>query len=373
MATVNTNTANNDNLIMSYFERKALVTLTEKCLFYQIADKTPLPKGSGKSVTFNGWVDLDGASSVLSEHSASANAVVTLSSRKVNVTISGFGRGIKWTETLELTSILPVEPGALAMLENSAAKTVDRICQFAALKNKLAHTGNAARCLSTILSAWMSSKASAFCSNTSTASYNANSTSRFGFPVVFAASCTTLSGMHAASAKTFSISGAMGPIGINKAVARLARLNVPKMANGRYAGITNPNAISTMRRNSDWKAWRVNFAEGVKESFYKATTEVVLGVELMESAYMPRYEGSLQDNEAPNLNLTLIVGQGALGMTELDGGIKYILHSPDKSADPFELCSTLTYKVRAAACVLNPSAGVILISQDVIAPVTVVA
>jgi hypothetical protein len=60
-------------------------------------------------------------------------------------------------------------------------------------------------------------------------------------------------------------------------------------------------------------------------------------------------------------------------MTELDGGIKYVYHTKKETADAFELKSTLTYKVRAAACVLNPSAGVILITQDMEADASTVA
>ncbi len=106
---------------------------------------------------------------------------------------------------------------------------------------------------------------------------------------------------------------------------------------------------------------------------YKHSAGVVHNVEFIESANMPHYEGSLLDNVGHNCNLTLIMGKGALGMTELDGGVKFILHTPEKTADVFELYSTLAYKVRAAAAVLNPSCGVILITQDVVAPITTIA
>ena len=55
MATVNTNTSSNDNLLMSYFEKRGLAVLKEECLFYKVAQKKPLPLGSGKSVTWNAW------------------------------------------------------------------------------------------------------------------------------------------------------------------------------------------------------------------------------------------------------------------------------------------------------------------------------
>ena len=364
-----TNTVANDNLIMSYFERKALPVLMDEVRFYPICDKKPLPLGSGKSVTFNAWRAIAAASSTLSEFSASANALVVLSSRKVTVTIASYGKGVEWTDTLEMTGVLPVEPGALSMLEQSAAMTVDNIVQAAALKLLFVHTGNSARCTSSILSGRLSSLASAFCADTGTSTIAL----KWGFPVVFGTSASRLSAIHAASAKATSISANAGPIAVRKAVSRLRRLNVKPLANGRYAGICHPNFVSSMLSNSDYKAWVQGYESGPKETMYKHQVAEVHGVSFIESSNMPRYEGNLLSQEQPNLNITFISGQGALGMTELDGGIKYIYHGKDKTADAFELKSTLTYKVRAAACVLNPSCGVILITQDMEAAATTVA
>lgn len=361
---VNTSTVSNDNLLMSYFERKALVTLHDEVAFYPLTDKKPLPKGSGKQMTFNAWATIPAVSSTLSEYSASANVATRLSSRKVNVTIGSYGKAIEITDFLDLTSALPVEPGALAELENSAVRSVDSILQLAALKNNIIHTGNTTRCLSGILSAFMSSAASSFCTNTGTQAATAVT---WGFPVVFGASVTKLSSTHAASANAASISAMMGPIAVRRAVSRLRRLNVKPFSNGKYTGIIHPNAVATMLSNPDYKAWLQNWAGGAESTMYKHKVAEVHGVEFVESSYMPRFDGNTSvsgSTRKKKLNLTFICGQGALGMTELDGGIKYVLHKPEQTADTFELYSTLAYKIRACGAVLNPSAGVILITQD---------
>ena len=379
MATVNSNTASNDNLLMAYFEKRGLAVLESECLFYKIAQKKPLPKGSGNTMTFNSWVSIAGASSTLSEYSASANAVTPLSSRKVVATLASYGRGVLFTDLLELQSILPVHAGALARLEHSAKLTADAIAQIACIKDKIIHTNNSTRCLSGLLSAWLSSKASAFCVNTGGgAAQNDESANSFGFPVVFGMSCGKLSATHAASAATASLSGMLGPVALNKAVTRLKRLSVKPWANGTYFAIAHPYAVGTMLRNPDFKGWVTNDYNLVKETLYKNAIGVCNGVTIMESPNIPRYEGSLADNIAPNLNLTLIVGraedgESPIAMTELDGGLKFMYHPPDKTADNFELYSTLTYKIRAAAAVLNPSCGVILITNDLMAPITTVS
>src|SRR3990167_10649252 len=109
MADQNTSIVNNDNLLMVYFQRKAIKTLHENVAFYQIAEKYPLPQGSGQQMTFNGWRKISAASVTLGE--ASANSAVSLSSRKVNVSIASSGRTVKITDLLELTSILPPVEG----------------------------------------------------------------------------------------------------------------------------------------------------------------------------------------------------------------------------------------------------------------------
>jgi N4-gp56 family major capsid protein len=351
----------NDNLLMSYFEKRAMAVLHDQVAFYQIAEKFPLPKGSGTSMTFNGWRKIDAASSTLSEYSASANVAVRLSSRKISATIASYGRSIQLTDTLELTSILPVEPGALAELEQSAALSVDNIIQLAVFKNVLVgSTGQFSTTTSGILSAFLSARASSLCANTGTT----GNSRQFGFPVVFGTSCVRLSAVASPSAGNASISARMGPIAIRKAVSRLKRLNVKPMASGSYVGIIHPNAISTMLGNADYKQYIVNYVEGPRETMYKHVVTKVHGVEFIESANVPRFVGA--GARGKKINLTFICGKGAVGVTELDGGVKMIMKRPGPSStdNPYDLFSTLAFKVRAAAAALNPSCGVIVVTSE---------
>lgn len=352
MADQDTSIVNNDNLLMSYFEKRAIATLHEKTWFYQIAEKYPLPLGSGQQITFNGWRKIPAASTTLAE--ASANSAVSLSSRKVNATIASYGRAIKMTDLLEKTSILPVEPGALRELEHCAALTVDNAVQLAVFKNVLAQVGQNASTKTVILSSLMSATASSMCANTGT---HGNS-NRFVFPVVFGCSCNTLS---AVSKTAPSISARLGPIGIRKAVARLKTLNVEPMADGKYVGVAHPFALATMYGNSDWKQWHLNYSEGPKETMYKHEAGIVHQVRLLDSANCPRYAVA-----AHSVNLTPIFGRGALGVTELDGGVKMYISrpGPQSTNDPFKLNALLAFKVRIVAATLNPSAGVILMTHE---------
>lgn len=359
MADANTSTATGDNLLMVLFSRKAIKVLHDKCLFYQVADKFPLPAGSGTQMTFNGWRKIAAASSTLAE--ASSNAAANLSSRKVNVTIASYGRHVKITDLAELVSIIGPVEGAVRELTQSAALTVDNVIQLAVFKNVLSQTGQNANTKTRLLSgAMQAALASAFCANTGTFS-NSN---QFGFPAVFGTSATRLSAGTVAS-----ISSLPGPILIRKCVSRLKRLNVDPMPNGRYIGITHPNFVAGMFSNSDYKTYVVNYSEGPRESYFKSSpTTPIHGVEIAESANAPRYASSLLSSTP-----IFICGQGALGVVELGGGggsdsdggptgnMQIIIKRPGPNtvSEPYDLNMTVAFKVRMVAAVLNPSAGVI--------------
>lgn len=360
MANQSTSTVTGDNLLMVLFSRKAIKTLHEKCKFYQLAEKFPLPQNSGTQMTFSGWRKIAAASSTLAEYRASANSSVVLSSRRVNATIATYGRDVTITDLADQTSIIGPVEGAVRELTQSAVLTLDNVVQLAVFKNVLAQVGqNAEVKLKLLSTTWQTMLASAWCADTGTTT----NSRQMGFPVMFGTSAARLSlaGMRASVVK--SISARPGPIGVRKAVNRLKRLSVDPMPNGAYAAVAHPNWIAGLLSNSDYKQYVINYAEGPRESFFKATpTTRIHGVEIAESANVPRYASSI-------LSVTplFICGQGALGVVELGGnGMNIIIKrpGPTTTSDPFDLEITVAYKMRSVAARLNPSCGVILINTE---------
>ena len=219
MADQNTSIVTGDNLLMVFFSRKAIKTLHEKCAFYQLAEKFPLPQGSGNQMTFNGWRKIAAPSTTLAE--ASNNSAVNLSSRRVNVTVASYGRHTKITDLAELTSIIGPVEGAVRELTQSATLGLDNIIQLAVFKNVLAQVGQNGSVKTGLLSTtWQTMTPSSWCANTGTTT----NSRQMGFPVVFGTSATRLSaaGMRASVVK--STSARPGPYGIRKAITRLKRL-----------------------------------------------------------------------------------------------------------------------------------------------------
>ena len=133
------------------------------------------------------------------------------------------------------------------------------------------------------------------------------------------------------------------------------------MADGTYAGIAHPNAVATMMGNSDWKAWQINYSGGPQSTMYKHEVAQVHQVRIMDSSNQPRYAVA-----AHSCNITTIFGMGCLGAAELDGSVKYIITrpGPQSTNDPFQLNSYVAFKVRMAGAILNPSAGVHVITAE---------
>ena len=363
MADQDTSIVNNDNLLESYFDRRAMKTLDDKVWYYQVVkaggEMRPIPQGSGQQITFNAWRRLAAASSFLSE--ASGNSAVSLSSRKVNVTVVSLGRTVKLTDLLEQTAVLNVNEGALRRIEDSAALTIDNALQYAVFKGSGAagrlQVGQLADTKAKLLSALMSARASSFSLNTGNAE---TGRLQWGIPVVFGPSVVRLS---AVSSTAPSISARLGPIAIRKGVTRLKRLNVEPFADGKYMGIAHPNALATMYGNPDWKQWNLNYNGGPQQTMYKHEAGMVHQVRLLESTNQPRYAVA-----AHSCNVTTIFGMGCLAAVELGGAVKYIITrpGPQSTNDPFHLISFVAFKVRMIGAVLDPSAGVHVITHELI-------
>lgn len=332
--------------MQQWFSRKMLVRLEPQVKLAEFAQRDELPLRTGTTATWNGWRTLAAASSTLAE--GTANSLVALSSRRVTATIAGYGRGHKLTDLFQMTAIFDAVNGSMDVLSDSAAKTVERICQMGIFKNDIARNQTSA-----VLSALMSSAASAMCAVTGT---NNNSNKLFQFPAVFGTSTTRLS---AVSKTAPSISAQVSVNLLRKGVQKLRFQNARPMADGLYVGYCHPNALHGLRRDPTWI--NMNQYQNSKETFYRGETGQIEGIRFVSSTECPRYAAT-----AHSVNMVFVFGQQAFGLTTLNGQVEMIIaRGPDKS-DPFNQFTDVTFKIFAAAAALNPSAGRILFGHEII-------
>lgn len=318
MADTNSTTSTLNNLLLAWFSRKIIATLVPKTPLIEFAQRDELPLRTGTTATFNGWNRITGASSTLTE--GTANSLVALSSRRVVGTIAGYGRGVKLTDLATMTTIFDAVNGAMERLADSAAETVERMCQMGIFKADI----NKNQVSTTNFSGYMSSPASAFSAVTGTHNL---SDLQMQFPATFGTSCTALS---AVSKTAPSVSARLSVYSVRKTITVLRGKFAKPFADGYFVGYAHPNALHCLMKDPTWKDW--NQYQNSKETMYKGEVGMAVnGVRFVQSALCPRYATA-----AHSVNATFIFGQQAFGFTSLDGNVKMIVaRGPDKS-DPFD-------------------------------------
>lgn len=350
MADSNSTTVTNNNMMQSWFSRKMLVRLEPQVKLAEFAQRDELPLRTGTTATWNGWRTLGAASSTLAE--GVQNSLVALSSRRVTATIAGYGRGHKLTDLFEMTAIFDAVNGAMDVLSDSAAKTVERICQIGIYKstyaNNLSTTG--------ILSALMSSLASGMSLVTTPA--NNNSNSLFQFPAIFGTSASRLSAVSKTTGG--GLSSQVSVNALRRVIQKLRLQNARPMADGLFVGYTHPNALHALRRDPTWINW--NQYQNSKETMYRGETGQIEGIRFVTSTEAPRYAVT-----AHSVNMVFVFGQQAYGLTTLNGQVEMLIaRGPDKT-DPFNQFTDVAYKIYGTGACLNPSAGRILFAHEIIA------
>src|SRR3990167_5964336 len=344
----NTTGSTNDNQLSGYYVDKALLTLYNETFLYDVSMKTPLPQGYGTTVYWNSWRKLAGASSTLTE--GSSNTAVALSSRRISETIAQYSRTITISDLAEYANVLNTREGAQKQLRESAKETFEWICHTGIFKDTF-YTQN--QSATVILSAMMSGVASSMCANTGT---NTNSNKQFAFPAVFGTSCGRLS---AVSKTAPTVSSQMSLYAVRKAKLRLRQKNAKPFADGKWFGYTHVNAEHVLTKDPSWLTW--NAYQNSKETMYTGEVGQTWGVRWVASNLCPRYAVA-----AHSVNISFICGQDAFGVTEALGGLEMYLVSGATKSDPANTLTYLTYKITAAAACLNPSAGVLLFTHELL-------
>lgn len=333
-----------NNQLRNYFVSSLLVRLTSKVPLYQLGDKAPQPKNSGDTTFWTAYVNLAGASVSLTE--GAANSLPAMSSRRVSAQPVQYGRGVKISDIAQWMTQFNQMEKARELLETSAAYTLEYVAHTGIFK--AAYFGSQSKTV--ILSALMSSLASAMCANTGT---NNSSNKLFQFPAVFAGSAARLS---ANSASAPSQSAQLSIHAVRKAVLKLNQKDAQPFDDGYFVAYAHPNALHSLKKDQAFAEWQKYTNP---EAMFKDEEGKVLRVRFVSSNLCPRYAVT-----AHSVNLTFIMSKQAFGITEAMGGVDYILVDTPDSNNPFNQYSTLTYKLMAAAACLNPSAGVILFSQE---------
>lgn len=342
-----TTTSINDNLLGRYNVKQALRMLYANTVLYEFAKKTPLPQGTGKTVYWHSFMEVSGSSAAVAE--GTSPTAVVMSSRTITATIAQYTRVLSVTDVASYASVLDMDSGANEAIRRSSTTTMEYLLHTGIFK--AAYYGS--QSTTGIMSALMSSAASALCSNTGT---NSNSNKLFQFPAVFGTSCTRLS----AVSKTAPNASAKASIfAIRKAVLALEGKNAVPYADGYFVGYAHPKFLYILRRDPSWLDW--NKYTNSKETMYKGEVGQTERVRWIRSTLAPRYAVA-----AHSVNISFISGQEAFGATEAFGGVEIFKVSGADKSDPANQLTKYAFKLWGAAACLNPSAGVLLFTHELL-------
>jgi N4-gp56 family major capsid protein len=345
-----------NNQINTYFSKTALEMLTPKCLIYQFGEKTPLPKGLGTSVRWNGWSALGTVTGALAEGGPGV-AGASLSSRKISAVVKQYGKFVAVSDYVEYAAVFGEVESMMEVITDCARRSVELVCQQGMLKG-----GALTRLtVATALSGWSAATKSAYHSGSQKSCAAGNV---WRFPVRWGSSAAKLSLFQKAST-----SACIGQVAITSCVRSLRNKNAMEFADGNFVMFCNTDTASDMINDPDFKGWYQNvdntpvkagLSQGMAKPAFKA-----FGVTAYATNMMPKST----DADAKG-NISLIFGRGAYGVTEFNtngkAGFNIIIKRPGPSStdNPLDLFSTIGFKFQLAAAALNTSAGRILITLD---------
>ena len=262
----------------------------------QFGQKHPIPKNGGKSIEFRRYSAFDKATTPITEG-------VTPQGHKLNVsTVTGrveqYGDYVELSDVLLLTAIDNNMVQATKLLGNQAGETLD----------------------------WVTCEKLAECTN-----------------VNFAG------GKSARSAITATDYITVGDI--FNAVRKLKNNNA-KRINGSYVGIVDPDIAYTLMRDEEWIEVH-KYAQ--PNEIYEGEIGQIAGVRFVETTEAKVFAGA--GASGTDVHSTLILGENAYGITEIQGGgLQHIVKQlgSSGSADPLNQRATVGWKAMRAVELLSP-------------------
>lgn len=323
-----------------YYDSLLLEQAKQKLVLYNLVDKKPLPKNQGNIMK---WIryTLPGATNLLTE--GTAPTPLALSSVNVTATLKQLGGSTTTSDVLVLTAVDNQIESAIEQLSYGAALTLDKYIR------------NAAVGVTGILSSDEANE-----HNTSSSTNNGSLNFYFGDSSVVAGTTgTALSALTATLLK-------MTPSYIFGAVSNLKRLNAPVFDDGFYHGVMHPIVESQVMLDTtavvSWAAWNNANTDMGRDKMERGYIGNIGGVKWWRSTDMWFSTSGTGTVGTVSAHYSIVLGKGAVGVVDIDGGIKTYVTTGADSNNPLAQWSTVGWKMTTSVAVLNPSFGLVMIT-----------
>ena len=298
-AELNTNTTLDSGLSVEnkkFYDMTLIDEATPNLIHDQFGQKRPIPKNGGKKIEFRKFASLPKALTAITEG-------VTPDGKKLSVTaieaeVAQYGDYIVQSDVLELTTIDNTIVEATKILGNQAGLTLDTIT-----RNVLQGGTNVMYC-----------------------------------PKADGTAVTSRATLDGTCKLTVDV--------IKRAVAFMKKNNAPKI-NGDYVAIIHPFVAYDLMSD---EAWIDAHKYATPENIYEGEIGKIAGVRFVESSEAKIYEGGVFG--------TLLIANGAYGITEITGGgLQTIIKQLGSAgtADPLNQRSSIGWKaIKTAEILVEP-------------------
>lgn len=289
----------------TFYDMSLIDEASAQLVHDQFGQKRPIPQGSGKVIEFRKFTNLPKATTALTEG-------VTPEGKRLDVTavtaeVAQYGDYIMQSDVLELTALDNTILEATKLLGKQAGSTLDTITR-----------------------------------NVLNAGTNVTYAPKIGIDGKEVA-VDSRADLDETSVLTVKV--------VQKVVAKLKGQNAPKI-NGDYVGIIHPYNSYQLMRDPEWLAPH-QYSD--TSNIYEGEIGKIAGVRFVEST-----EAKVWRNAADTHSVfsTLIMGEGAYGVTEITGGgLQTIVKQKGSSgtADPLDQRSSVGWKAIKTAELLIPN------------------
>lgn len=282
----------------TYYDMTLIDEAEANLVHEQFGQKRPIPANGGKKIEFRKFASLPKALTPLTEGVTPDGKSLTVST--VEATVSQYGDYITQSDVLELTALDNTIVEATKILGRQAGLTLDTI-----VRNVMQSGTNVTYC-----------------------------------PKVadgVETTVTSRSGLDNTAQLTVKV--------LQQVVAKLRAQNAPTI-NGKYVGIIHPYAAYDLMRDPEWiDAHKYTTPENI----FNGEIGEIAGVRFVQSSEAKIYSGGVFG--------TLILGDGAYGVTEVTGGgLQTIIKQKGSAgtADPLDQRSSVGWKAMRTAELLIP-------------------
>lgn len=308
-----------------YYHKVFLERFVVNPVMMDYAMKKPLPTGNGKVVYFP---RLSNSSTTVSAYKLTEGTVIStekVQDAQLSATIEQFGNAKAVWDLTELTAINGTVEEAVREMAEQAGNVVDkRIIQTA--------IGGAPAGPSAL---------SSFINKGFSATVGITAYTEF-------------------SAAVATLSAGITGDKIRFAKKVLEGRNVPKYEDGYYVLVCHTDTANKLQEDSSWQeAWKYTDAENIR----KGEAGRYAGVTIVTDNNI---QTSANGSAGATVYYSILLGRGALGVTELDGGVNtYFKKSGEQdTSNPINQFITMGWKVNFVPKILNVSAGLLVASCD---------